>query len=496
MKNEKSNVISNSNLLYTTDLGGFLINDFTNKVSKNISEINTDDIGLGTGNLVLAGMVSDYDREVAKRTINTLKDQIKDASFQKAMKEMAAEIWESSAEKLAAQGNKIVALGKLDNQVYKSLYKQIVENSKLITNSIDDITKIAKTGMFYGLKHLGPAAIAVDIGMAVISDDANAVVKAAITTAVGMAAGYVLAALPITVPIGAVIIAGAAVTAGLSWVWDKFEIGEKLGLVGESFSEMVSETVDIIEGKIDDLINIDWSYLDDFIIDSGKKFWNKLTGKEGIDEYTKFNRTGEFHVVNPDPITLDLDGDGIETVKIDGLNSILFDHDADGIRTATGWVKADDGLLVLDSNGDGKIDTGRELFGDNRLLKDGSLAPTGFAALAEHDDNGDGKIDAQDAVFEQLKVWRDLNQDGISQEGELFTLEQLGIQSLDLNHQAVNQRQGNGNSVARLGSYTDSEGKEHLMGDLLFDSNPMISRFTDKIALSAEQRQAPKLLAA
>lgn len=45
-ENENSNVISNSNFLYTTDLGGFLINNFINKVSKNISKINTDDIGL------------------------------------------------------------------------------------------------------------------------------------------------------------------------------------------------------------------------------------------------------------------------------------------------------------------------------------------------------------------------------------------------------------------------------------------------------------------
>ncbi|SUO92211.1 hypothetical protein [Suttonella indologenes] len=159
-------------------------------------------------------------------------------------------------------------------------------------------------------------------------------------------------------------------------------------------------------------------------------------------------------------------------------------------------MSADDGLLVLDSNGDGVINHGGELFGDNTLLKDGSLAANGFAASAEFDDNGDGKIDAQDAVFEQLKVWRDLNQDGISQEGELFTLAELDITSLNLAHLETNNRQGKGNTIARTGSYTDSEGKEHLMGDLLFDSNPMISRFTDKIALSAEQRQAPKLLAA
>ena len=46
-----------------------------------------------------------------------------------------------------------------------------------------------------------------------------------------------------------------------------------------------------------------------------------------------------------EPLTLDLDGDGIETVGINTNNPILFDHDADGVKTATGWVKPDDGLL-------------------------------------------------------------------------------------------------------------------------------------------------------
>lgn len=40
-----------------------------------------------------------------------------------------------------------------------------------------------------------------------------------------------------------------------------------------------------------------------------------------------------------EPLTLDLDGDGIETVGINTNNPILFDHDGDGVKTATGWIK-------------------------------------------------------------------------------------------------------------------------------------------------------------
>ncbi|MCP3908456.1 MAG: hypothetical protein GY712_10625, partial [Oceanicoccus sp.] len=41
-----------------------------------------------------------------------------------------------------------------------------------------------------------------------------------------------------------------------------------------------------------------------------------------------------------DPITLDLDGDGLETVGTEA--GVLFDHNADGIQTGTGWIGADD----------------------------------------------------------------------------------------------------------------------------------------------------------
>lgn len=53
---------------------------------------------------------------------------------------------------------------------------------------------------------------------------------------------------------------------------------------------------------------------------------------------------------------LNLGGDGLELKQADG--SVLFDHDADGIRTCTGWLSANDGIFVR--NGNGTIDSGRE----------------------------------------------------------------------------------------------------------------------------------------
>lgn len=104
-----------------------------------------------------------------------------------------------------------------------------------------------------------------------------------------------------------------------------------------------------------------------------------------------------------DPLILDLDGDGIETISIN--SGAYFDHDGNGFAEQTGWAAPDDGLLVRDINGNGTIDSGKELFGDQAVLKNGSNATNGFQALADLDDNNDGKIDANDAAYSQLKVW-------------------------------------------------------------------------------------------
>ena len=115
-----------------------------------------------------------------------------------------------------------------------------------------------------------------------------------------------------------------------------------------------------------------------------------------------FNRAKNW-VWPRDPIILDLDGDGLETVGL--ASNIYFDHDGDGVLTKTGWVGKDDALLVWDRNGNGSIDTGAELFGDFTPLPNGTLAPNGFAALAALDSNGDdtylfGRGDGQDTVID------------------------------------------------------------------------------------------------
>ncbi|MDD5359157.1 MAG: calcium-binding protein [Sulfurovaceae bacterium] len=182
-----------------------------------------------------------------------------------------------------------------------------------------------------------------------------------------------------------------------------------------------------------------------------------------------------------DPLVLDLDGDGIETLGISTTTHVLFDSDGDRIKTGIGWVKSDDGLLVLDRNGNGVIDNGSELFGDQTIIN-GTKATSGFDALRTEDTNGDGKFDANDTNFSNVRVWRDMDSDGVSDSGELFTLNELGITSINLTTATTNTT-NNTNTITDTGTYTKSDGTTATVANLNFISNNFYSDFTDKIAL-------------
>jgi len=246
-------------------------------------------------------------------------------------------------------------------------------------------------------------------------------------------------------------------------------------------------------------------YMNQFIQDLDRdldldEFWGSLNGDIN-NILNDMNLTWDQFLdwVEPpprrDPLALDLDGDGIETLAADGYSGVLFDQNGDGIKRATGWVASDDGLLVLDRNGNGTIDNGTELFGNNTPTADGTAAD-GLSALADLDTNLDGRIDASDAQFANLNVWRDLNSDGISQADELFTLNDLGITSLNTGGTLdVNTDLGNGNSVINEGTFTWSDGSQGDMADLALQEQDIYREFTDEVTLSAEIEALPDLVA-
>ncbi|WP_320442707.1 calcium-binding protein [Herbaspirillum sp. alder98] len=192
-----------------------------------------------------------------------------------------------------------------------------------------------------------------------------------------------------------------------------------------------------------------------------------------------------------DPLALDLDGDGIET---EGSEiAPLFDHTGDGIRTGTGWLKPDDGWLVLDRDGNGTIDSGSELFGVNTVKKNGLLARDGFDALSDFDTNSDKQIDVDDEIFTRLRVWRDLNQDGVSPANELASLAALEIKTIQLQAINANKWLGNGNMQRANASFSRLDGSVGTVSNLDLATDSFQRIFTTSIARSNDAAFLPDL---
>ena len=67
------------------------------------------------------------------------------------------------------------------------------------------------------------------------------------------------------------------------------------------------------------------------------------------------------------------------------------------------------------------------MFNDSQV----DMSQRGLEVLREYDANGDGTITAADAAMNHLKIWQDVNHDGIAQSHELSTLAQNSITELN-----------------------------------------------------------------
>ncbi|MBL8387300.1 MAG: carboxypeptidase regulatory-like domain-containing protein [Hydrogenophaga sp.] len=160
------------------------------------------------------------------------------------------------------------------------------------------------------------------------------------------------------------------------------------------------------------------------------------------------------------PLVIDLGGDGIETTALQDSGG-RFDLLGTGAAIHSGWITGDDAFLAIDRNRNSRIDDVSELFG-------GFAQGEAFARLAAFDDNGDGMVNASDARFAELRVWRDLDQNHETGQGELSTLEQAGVKSLGLASVFDPVLDAGGNVHGDTSTATLSDGKQVVMSDLFF----------------------------
>ncbi|MBI4858615.1 MAG: hypothetical protein HY818_17910 [Acetobacterium woodii] len=148
-----------------------------------------------------------------------------------------------------------------------------------------------------------------------------------------------------------------------------------------------------------------------------------------------------------DPLVINYDA-GSASVTAE---KYAFDIDANGTMDQISFVGPGSGFLALDSNGDGKINDGSELFGPQ--------SGNGFSDLAKYDSDGNNWIDENDAIYDKLQIW---SKDS-SGKDVLMALGQKGVGAIYLGNVSTSfalkgaDNQTNG-QLQRTGIYLNEDG--------------------------------------
>jgi len=196
-----------------------------------------------------------------------------------------------------------------------------------------------------------------------------------------------------------------------------------------------------------------------------------------------FVRTG-LTFFKADPLVFDLGGTGVNLTALSSAAPMLDMHGA-GFATRTGWVGANDGVLVLQQPGESGTPTISEMFG--------GPGAEGLAALAQYDVNADGVIDANDAIYTQLRMWVDVNGNGTVDTGELETLAQAGVASISLASTTQTGDTQAGNTITATGSFTRVDGTTGAIDDVNFNVDTFHSTYLGDTTVSTAAAAMPNL---
>lgn len=148
----------------------------------------------------------------------------------------------------------------------------------------------------------------------------------------------------------------------------------------------------------------------------GRQISLNLNSSMSRQETSETESSGTVQVTKlKDPLIVNLDGNGVRL----GSDRFAFDLDGKGRQEEIPELAPGSAFLVLDANGNGRADSGLELFG--------AQSGNGFADLAAWDDDRNRWIDENDRVFGKLRIWR-----GGEDAQALQTLAQSGVGALYL----------------------------------------------------------------
>lgn len=143
-------------------------------------------------------------------------------------------------------------------------------------------------------------------------------------------------------------------------------------------------------------------------LDDGSSFSWSMQFEMSYEEFSYSERTEQ---PMKDPLVMSFNG---RPVELSGQSSAfnLTDNAKSIQQLAQGQY-----YLAKDSNNNGSVDSGKELFGPS--------SGAGFAELASYDEDQNGLIDQQDPIWQSLWLWR-------PEDKGLYSLKEMGVAALSV----------------------------------------------------------------
>jgi hypothetical protein len=126
-------------------------------------------------------------------------------------------------------------------------------------------------------------------------------------------------------------------------------------------------------------------------------------------------------VPRPSALLFPLDGQETGFALTSPEQGVLFDIDGSGAKKHVAWTQAGTNVafLAIDLNGDGRINSGRELFGNATLAGSRNGCSALLQMFSQSGASPSGAIHDGHDLYDRLLLWVDRNHDGRSDRTEL-----------------------------------------------------------------------------
>lgn len=223
-----------------------------------------------------------------------------------------------------------------------------------------------------------------------------------------------------------------------------------------------------------------------FAVINFTQFGNKLLSKEQQPVTNKVPQLVEVPATRTNQIVINLSDDELQTIP--ASDNLLFSFNQQ-VKVATEWPTGNAGFLVKSYDG-----TNIVLLGYRYMKTNKQFADNGLDALESLDTYADKKIDEADIEFANLYVWLDENQNAIVEEGELHSLKQLGIKSIELDGVINKNQKVNQSVITKQGQFTREDGSKGAFVDISLYQNPYYREYIKKLPIAENAEKLPNIM--